>query len=203
MDVLLRFLRDFGLSFIPLFIAVDAVGSLPFILSLTRDEEPAERQKVIRYAMLTAFGLGLGFIAIGRGILFVLGIEVSDFLVAGGLVLFILTMRHFITGRLVEFQPGGPKEMLGVVPIGTPLVVGPAVLTTLLLLTQQYPLIPVLLAFTLNLTVAWIVFAQANRVARFLREPGMRATSQIASLFLAVIAVMMVRKGVVEILGKL
>lgn len=203
MDVILGFLRDFGLSFIPLFIAVDAVGSLPFILSLTRDEAPTERQRIIRYAMLTAFALGLGFIAIGRGILFVLGIEVADFLVGGGLVLFILTIRHIITGRLVELQPGGNKEILGVVPIGTPLVVGPAVLTTLLLLTQQYPIISVLLAFILNLVVAWIVFAQADRIARFLREPGLRATSQIASLLLAVIAVMMVRKGIVEIFGGL
>ncbi|MBI2848194.1 MAG: MarC family protein [Chloroflexi bacterium] len=201
MDVIFEFVKDFGLSFIPLFIAFDAIGSLPFILSLTSDQSSGERRRVIRYAMLTAFALGLGFIAIGRGILFVLGIEVADFLVAGGIILFILTMRHFVTGKLVELQLGIPKEILGVVPIGTPLVVGPAVLTTLLLLIQQYPFIPVLLAFFLNLAIAWAVFAQANRIARFMREPGLRAVSQIASLFLAVIAVMMVRKGLLEIIG--
>ena len=198
-----EFLRDLGLSFIPLFIAVDAIGNLPFILSLTRDESPAERSRVIRYAMLTALALGLGFIAVGRAIFFILGIEVADFLIAGGLVLFIFTIRHFTTGKIVELQAGGPKEILGVVPIGTPLVVGPAVLTTLLLLTQQYHIIPVLLAFVLNLAFSWLVFAQAERIARVLREPGLRAVAQIASLLLAVIAVMMVRKGFLQLLGKI
>ena len=90
--------------------------------------------------------------------------------------------------------------MIGVVPIGTPLVVGPAVLTTLLLLTQEHFVPAVILAFVLNLAFAWLVFAQANRVVRLLREQGLRASSQIASLLLAAIAVMMIRRGLTEIL---
>jgi len=198
---IINFIKDLGLSFIPLFMAVDAIGILPFILSLTEHMSPAERPRIIRYAMLTALALGLGFIGIGQAIFFVLGIEVADFLVAGGLILLILSIRHLTTGKLVELQASVSKEMVGVVPIGTPLVVGPAVLTTLLILTQQYSLPVVLLAFVLNLAFAWLVFAQANRVARLLRGQGLRASSQIATLPLAAIAVMMIRKGVMEILA--
>lgn len=201
MNVISEFLRDLGLSFIPLFVAVDAIGNLPFVLSLTQGEDTAERRRVIRYAMLTALALGLGFLAIGRGMLVVLGLKPADFLVAGGLILFVLTIRHFTTGKLVELQGGSGKEIIGVVPIGTPLVVGPAVLTTLLLLTPEYGIPVVLVAFVLNLIFAWLVFTQAERIARFMREPGLRAVSQIASLLLAVIAVMMVRKGLVELLS--
>ena len=63
------FFDDLGLSIIPLFVAIvaiDAIGSLPFILSLTQDMSPTERPKVIRYAMLTAFVLGLAFIGSER-----------------------------------------------------------------------------------------------------------------------------------------
>lgn len=201
MSAVTDFLRDFALSFIPLFIAVDAIGVLPFILALTREQTAAERTRVLRYAMFTAFALGLGFIVVGRAIFLILGVEVADFLVAGGIVLFVLSVRHFTTGKIVELQPSAAKEIIGVVPIGTPLVVGPAVLTTLLLLTQQYAFFAVLLAFLLNLAVGWIVFSQAGNIARFMREPGLRATSQIASLLLAVIAVMMVRRGLMQILG--
>ena len=201
MSTIINFAKDLGLSFIPLFVAVDAIGSLPFILSLTQDMSPEERPRVIRYAMITAFMLGLGFIGIGKGVFFVLGIEVADFLVAGGLILLVLSIRHLMTGKLVELQSSVSKGMVGVVPIGTPLVVGPAVLTTLLLLIEQYSLPVVLLSFVLNLAFAWLVFAQANRVARLLREQGLRASSQIASLLLAAIAVMMIRKGIIEILG--
>ena len=196
----LNFIKDVGLSFIPLFIAVDAIGLLPFILSLTQDMNPAERPRTIRYAMFTGFVLGLVFVGIGKGIFFVLGIAIGDFLIAGGLVLLFLAIRHLIIGKLVELQPSVSKEMIGVVPIGTPLVVGPAVLTTLLLLTQQYSVLAVVLSFLLNLAFAWLVFAQANRVARLLREQGLRASSQIASLLLAAIAVMMIRKGLTEVM---
>ena len=199
-SVILTFFKDVGLSFVPLLVAVDAIGILPFILSLTADMNPAERPRTIRYAMLTAFALGLAFIGIGKGIFFVLGIEIADFLVAGGVILLVLAIRHLTTGKLVELQSTISKDMIGVVPIGTPLVVGPAVLTTLLLLTEQFPLPAVVVALMLNLMFAWLVFAQANRVARLLREQGLRAASQIASLLLAAIAVMMIRKGIIEIL---
>ena len=202
MSAVVDFLRELGLSFIPLFVAMDAIGNLPFVLSLTQDMNPAERRRVIRFAILTAFVLGLGFVAIGKGVFVLLGIEIADFLVAGGLILLVLSIRHLMTGRVVEAQTGISKGMVGVVPIGTPLVVGPAVLATLLLLIEQYPLPVVLLSFALNVVFAWVVFAQANRVARLLREQGLRAVSQIASLLLTAIAVMMIRKGLIEILAK-
>lgn len=201
MDAFIQFLRDLGLSFIPLLVAVDAIGNLPFILTLTQEDDTAERKRVIRYAMLTAFVLGIGFLAIGRVTLVLLGLQSSDFLIAGGLILFVLTIRHFTTGKLVELQGGSNKEMVGVVPIGTPLVVGPAVLATLLLLIPEYGIPAVLLAFVLNLVFAWVVFSQASSITRIMREPGLRAVSQVASLLLGVIAVMMVRKGLVELIA--
>ena len=198
---MVEFAKDLVLSFIPLFVAVDALGTLPFILSLTHEMTPDEQPRVIRHAMITAFGLGLGFVAIGQGVVLVLGIEIADFLVAGGLVLLVLAIRYLVTGKWVEMQAGMGKELLGVVPIGTPLVVGPAVLTTLLLLIQQYSLLVVSLAFMLNLVFAWLLFAQADRVARLLREPGLRISSQVASLLLVAIAVMMIRKGLIQIMA--
>ncbi len=201
MDAFVHFLQNLGLSFIPLFVAVDAIGNLPFILTLTQEDDSEERRRVIRYAMLTAFILGVGFVAIGRVILVLLGLQPADFLVAGGIILFVLTIRHFTTGKLVELQGSSNKDMVGVVPIGTPLVVGPAVLATLLLLIPEYGIPTVLVAFVFNLVIAWVVFSQASRIARIMREQGLRAVSQIASLLLGVIAVMMVRKGLVELIA--
>jgi len=196
--MIVDFFHDLGVSVIPLFVAMDAIGILPFVLSLTQDMSAEERPRVIRYAMLTAFAMGLGFIGIGKGVFTALGIEVEDFMVAGGVLLLVLAIRHLMTGKLVELQATVARGMVGIVPLGTPLVVGPAVLTTLLLLEEQYSIPAVVVSFLLNLAFAWVVFAQANRVARLLREPGLRAASQIASLLLAAIAVMMIRKGIIE-----
>jgi len=200
-EKVLQILQEFGLTFVPLFVAMDAIGVLPILLPLTQDMKAKKRSRIVRLAVITALGLGLGFVAIGKGIFLFLGIEVSDFLVAGGLILFLLAAKDLITGKMMEAQASVGADMLGVVPIGTPLVVGPAVLTTLLILIDQYSIIIVLVSFIINLAIAWLLFAQANRVVAFLGQGGVRATSKIVSLFLAAIAIKMIRQGVLQVLG--
>jgi multiple antibiotic resistance protein len=197
---MLNILKEFGLTFVPLFVAMDAVGVLPILVPLTQDMKPAERRRTVRLAVITALGLGLGFVAIGKGIFLFLGIEVSDFLVAGGLILFLLAAKDLVTGKMVDAEAlvGGT---LGVVPIGTPLVVGPAVLTTLLILIDQYSVIVVIVSFIINLAIGWLLFTQANRVVAFLGQGGVRAVSKVVSLFLAAIAIKMIREGVLQVLG--
>jgi multiple antibiotic resistance protein len=201
MGKMLQILQEFGLTFVPLFVAMDAIGVLPILVPLTQDMKAKGRSRTVRLAVITALGLGLGFVAIGKGIFLFLGIEVSDFLVAGGLILFLLAAKDLITGKMIETQASVGADMLGVVPIGTPLVVGPAVLTTLLILVDQYSIIIVIVSFILNLVIAWLLFAQANRVVAFLGQGGVRATSKIVSLFLAAIAIKMIRQGVLQVLG--
>jgi len=197
---MLNFLQEFGLTFVPLFVAMDAVGVLPILVPLTQDMKPAERRRTVRLAVITALGLGLGFVAIGKGIFLFLGIDVSDFLIGGGLILFLLAAKDLVTGKMVDAEAlvGGT---LGVVPIGTPLVVGPAVLTTLLILIDQYSIIIVIVSFIINLAIGWLLFTQANRVVTFLGQGGVRAVSKVVSLFLAAIAIKMIRQGVLQVLG--
>ena len=191
--------RELGLTFVPLFIAMDSVGNLPILLSLTQDMKAGERNHAVRLAMFTALGIGLGFVAIGKAVFLLLGIEVADFLVAGGIILLVLSVKDLVTGRMVETQSLSSGSV-GAVPLGTPLVVGPAVLTTLLLLTDLYSVIIVIVSFILNLAITWILFSQVNRIMKILGHTGARAISKIVSLLLAAIAVKMIRRGVLAIL---
>ena len=193
--------RELGLTFVPLFVAMDSVGVLPILFSLTREMKTRERSRTVRLAMLTALGLGLGFSAIGKAIFLFLGIEVADFLVAGGLILLVLSVKDLATGKMVEFQASLMIETIGVVPLGTPLVVGPAVLTTLLILIDQYSIFIVLFSFVLNMAIAWILFRQVDRVIKFLGNSGTVAISKVVSLLLAAIAIKMIRQGILEILA--
>jgi multiple antibiotic resistance protein len=192
--------RELGLTFLPLFVAMDSVGNLPIFLSLTQDIEVSERSRTVRLAIFTALGLGLGFVAIGKAIFLFLGIEVADFLVAGGIILLVLSIKDLVTGKMVETQALS-AGMVGVVPLGTPLIVGPAVLTTLLVLVDQCFIIIVVVSFILNLVIQWLLLRQANRIVSFLGNTGVRAISKIVMLFLAAIAVKMIRQGVFQILG--
>ena len=198
---MVNILRELGLTFVPLFVAMDSVGVLPILFSLTREMKTRERSRTVRLAMLTALGLGLGFIAIGKAIFLFLGIEVADFLVAGGLILLVLSVKDLATGKMVEFQASPMIETIGVVPLGTPLVVGPAVLTTLLILIDQYSIFIVLFSFVLNMAIAWILFRQVDRVIKFLGNSGTVAISKVVSLLLAAIAIKMIRQGILEILA--
>src|SRR3972149_2692665 len=85
---------------------------------------------------------------------------------------------------------------VGVVPIGTPIIAGPAVLTTLIMLNDIYGFSATVLSLMVNLAIIWFVFSRADVVLKFLGEGGSRATSKVVSLLLAAIAVMMIRKGI-------
>jgi multiple antibiotic resistance protein len=194
-------IREFALTFVPLFVAMDPVGNLPIFLALTQEIEPKHRRHAVYLAALTALGVGLAFVAIGKAIFLLLGIDVADFLMAGGIILLILAVRYLITGKVVETEDLSASETVGVVPLGTPLVVGPAVLASLLSLTGQYRIPIVVSSFVLNLVIQWVLFRQADRIVEFLGRSGANAISKIVMLLLAAIAVKMIRQGVLTILG--
>jgi len=198
---IVSFVRDLGMTFVPLFVAMDAVGNLPIFLALTQETAPAQRRRTAHLATLTALGLGLVFVAIGKAIFLLLGIQVADFLVAGGIILLVLAIKDLVSGKMMEAQDPSTSGMVGVVPIGIPVVVGPAILATLLLLTDLYSIPIVILSFVLNLLIQWLLFRQASRIVTFLGNTGVAAMSKIVMLFLAAIAVKMIRQGVLTILG--
>ncbi len=189
------------MTFVPLFVAMDAIGVLPILLPLTVDMDGRQRNRVIRLAMITALGLGLGFVVVGKGIFLLLGIKVADFLVAGGIILFLLAAKDIITGKMMSEQDLAGGGAIGAVPLGTPLIVGPAVLTTLLILIEKYPIYMVIISFIINLAIAWLLFMQVNRVMRVLGQAGAKVISKIIGLFLAAIAIKMISQGLAEILG--
>jgi multiple antibiotic resistance protein len=185
-------LHNFVLNFIPLFIVIDALGNLPFVISMSESMTVSERRRMIHLAVITAALVGLLFLFFGQFILTVMNIDVGSFAIAGGLILLVLSIRYMTTGRMVDIVK---EEMVAVVPIGTPLTVGPATITTLLLLATQYPLYIVLIAFIFNMLVTWVIFLVGERVVHFLGRGGLNAISRVFDLLLAAIAVSMVIRG--------
>jgi multiple antibiotic resistance protein len=186
------FLSSLALTFIPLFIVIDAIGNLPLVLALTEGMSERGRRRVIHVATATAAVVGLAFLLFGKLILDALGISVGAFAIAGGVILLTLSVKYLLTGNMVEAIK---EEMIAVVPIGTPLVAGPATITALLLLVGQFPVGIVLLSFMLNLAISWGLFLLGNRVIGFLGQGGVRAISSVFNLLLAAIAITMVLRG--------
>lgn len=188
-------MKEFLLSFIPIFVAIDAVGVLPIFIGFTEQLKKKEKRRIIAQSMATAFLIGILFLFLGKWMLKALGVNVSDFKIAGGLVLLVIALRDLL--RYEKFSKLSPDTM-GAVPIGTPLVTGPAVLTTILILLDSYGIFLTVLSFTVNLFIAWAVFSYATEISRVLGKAGSKAISKIAHLLLAAIAIMMMRKGIID-----
>ena len=185
------------LSFIPLFVAVDAIGVLPIFTSLTAGIEQKEKTKVIIQSVLTALALSIGFVLVGKLIFKWLGITIGDFMIAGGAVLFCLAIVDLVGPVKRRRIPG---QELGAVPLGTPLIAGPAVLTTSLVMVSHFGLYATMISLTLNILLAGLIFRFSSALMKLLGEAGTKALSKITSLLLAAIAVMLVRKGLEQFL---
>ena len=183
---------------VPIFVAIDVLGILPIFISLTVEMEITARKRVVRQSVLTAFLVGIGFLAAGKSVFTLLGVSVSDFKIAGGILLFILSVVDLI---FPERTRTFPKETLGVMPIGIPLIVGPAVLTLLLITVDAYGYFSTIVCLILNLLIVWFVFSQSRRIMQLLREGGAKGIAKVASLLLAAFAVMMIRTGLTEWAG--
>ncbi|MCX7591554.1 MAG: MarC family protein [Kiritimatiellae bacterium] len=189
-------MREFWFCFVPLFVAVDALGTLPLFIAMTEGLEPGRIRRVLFQSVVTAALVALAFVAIGRGVLTLLSITVADFMIAGGLLLFALSLSDLLT-TLERSQRAVDLESVGAVPLGVPLIVGPAVLTTSILLVGNHGAILTGFALLANITLAGIIFSLAQPIHRLLGKPGSKVLSKLASILLASIAVMMVRKGII------
>jgi multiple antibiotic resistance protein len=190
-------LRNVLLAFIPLFVAVDAVGLLPVFLSLTQGMEEGEKRRVIYQSTLTGGLLAVGFVFLGRIIFRLLGIAMGDFLIAGGAILFCIAMIDILSP---VSETRRPSADLGAVPLGTPLIAGPAVLATSLAIIEEYGLWATLISVVLNIALCGVLLGLSGVLLRFLGKPGSRALSKITSLLLGAIAVMLIRKGITALL---
>jgi len=191
-------LNDILLVFIPMFFTVDPIGILPIFASLTQGSTPQEKRAIIFQSLVTASLVAVGFIFLGKLVFHFLGITMGDFMVAGGVILFCLAMVDLTAQGKVR---RGVATELGAVPIGTPLVVGPAVLTISLMLVSVHGLAVTLVALFLNIAIVGVVFTFSEFLLKLLGQSGSRALSKVMMLLLAAIGVMMVRRGIVEIMS--
>ena len=121
---------------------VDPPGVVPIFVALTKDEKPARRRAILTRAVVIAFGVALFFLVAGRAVLAYLGVTVHAFAISGGILLFAAAMP-MLFGHRGGLQAPEPKEQravghdISVFPLAIPMLSGPGVIATILLLTSQ------------------------------------------------------------------
>lgn len=186
------------LSFIPIFVAVNALGTMPLYLSLTEGMKENQRHKVVLNSLIVATIVAFVFMFLGNILLRLMGVTIPDFRIAGGILLLILSVHLLLPG---EEKRGHVTTDVGVFPLGTPLITGPAVLTTVLVMREAYGIVPTTVSLVLNMGITWLVLSKADILIKLMGKGGARALSKVADIFLAAIAVMMIRIGLLEIIS--
>ncbi len=194
-----EFLHALPNTFIPIFVAMDPFIIVPVFVSLTEGISAKSRDHVVNTSAVTALTVSLIFTMGGSALFRVMGITVFDFKVAGGLVLLVIAILDLVsTGAKAATRN---SEHAGVVPIGVPLIVGPAVLTTIIVLMDNQGLVLTVTSLVLNILIVWIAMKSAKAIVRFMGINSMKAISKIMAIMLASLAVMMIRLGIAGMTG--
>jgi multiple antibiotic resistance protein len=188
------FFKPFALAFISLFIAIGAFDFLPVVLALTQGWPEQRRRRAMRDGSAAAGVILVTFLFVGKAVFLVLGVSDSDFLVAGGLLLLVLSIKSLLVDS--DDAQQHKIEEISIVPLATPLLAGPAAMATTVILLNSYGAAITLAAILANCLCTWAILDQAPRIGRVLGERGTQALSKVSFILLASIAVMMIRHGV-------
>ncbi len=189
------FFWPFFKSFVALFIITDVIGNLPFFLGLTDGETQSEQRKVFATALLTGLVILLAFVFLGNALLELFNVTLNDFRIAGGILLFWIAIEIMLRGRINLEH----KEDMGVVPLGSPLLVGPGAITSALVLLQLYGYAVVLSAIVACFAVIWLILYFADTIHAVLGKNGSLVLTKVAAILIAAIAVQFVRQGIFAI----
>lgn len=194
--MLIGLLKPYIVTFIPIFLAVDIIGTVPIFLSLTENLTERQKNKVLTDSCIIAAVLAVVFVFLGKLILRGLGVTIDDFKIAGGILLFILSVYLLLPGKTRDFVNLSLSEDIGVFPLATPLITGPAVLVTTIMLLDSSGLMVTLTALILNMLVAWLILRFSTILIKVIGNSGVKALSKISYIFLAAIGVMILRQGI-------
>ena len=187
--------KEFLLAFIPLFVALNTIGIVPIFSSYSRNVARPALKYIIFKAVFVAFLTGIAFVLIGEYVLKFLGVTISDFKIAGGLLLLVFSIKE------IFYEQPETKRIEGdfsVVPLAIPLLLGPAVLTTLLVFKGIFSLAIIALALFSNLLIGALILWYSALLSKLMGKDGMKAAGKIATILLSAIAIMLIRKGVFE-----
>jgi multiple antibiotic resistance protein len=191
----MQWLREFTEVLVPIFVALSPLTILPVFLSMTDGMEALETRQLARRAVVTALSLAIAVVVAGQYIHRFLGITVDDLRVAGGVILLLISIYGLIFTR-EQRKTAELGSDAGIVPLGTPLIVGPATMTTSVVRADSHGRIVVVTALAINLFLIGFLLDYADQVKRVVRPSMSKAFGKVMSLFLAVIAVAMLRIGI-------
>jgi len=193
-------------STIALLVVIDPLGIVPLFIAMTHRMERVRRQAVSKTIIITASSLLFAFALAGDQIFAVFGITISSFMIAGGVLLFIVAVELLTSGgwRFGSTGPNGQQQQQqqedpGVVPLAFPLLAGPGAITAVIISLQTSGLIVTAIAILITTGVTYVVLRYADSLYRVLGRRGTMIVTRVFAVFVAAIAVQFIIQGTKEL----
>ena len=178
---------------VALFIIVDPIGLVPVFSALTKDLPKPEKRRMFRNIVYTGSALLLVFALAGQQLLLLFGISLQSFMIAGGMLLLLLSVEILLRGERVQKTPG---EDVGIVPIAFPLLVGPGAITTTMISIQRDGLEVAIPSILIVMFLTWVVLRLTDRINRLLGRTGSAVVARVMAVFIAAIAIQFIIAGI-------
>ena len=188
--------KEIGSCFMVLFAVIDIVGSVPIIVKIknsTGNIQPIT-------TTLVSFLLMIVFLFLGERVLYLFGVDVNSFAVAGSFILFFIAME-MVLGIKIFKQKEGAESASSIVPLAFPIIAGAGTFSTLISLGAEYEQVNILVAIALNMPIIFIVLKLTNRIERMLGVAGINVLEKVFGIILLAIAVKLFSHNIQYLLG--
>jgi multiple antibiotic resistance protein len=197
-----EFLNEFGIEVakaaIALFVVIDPIGIVPLFASYTERMQTQDRRSVSKTATITAGVLLFVFAIAGTQIFAILGIDIFSFMIAGGILLFIVSIELLTHGA---WRFGGDTSTggSGVVPFAFPLLAGPGAITSVIISYQTSGIMVTVLSIAIVIAITYLILLLAAPIYRLLGKRGSMVITRVFAIIVAAFAVQYIVEGVRQI----
>ena len=181
-------------STIALFVVIDPIGTIPLFFAITEKMGKGEWKAVSKTTIITAGLLLIVFAIAGTQILGLFGITIFSFMIAGGVLLFIVSIELLIYG---EWRFDGTVEgESGIVPLAFPLLAGPGAITSVMISFQTAGLVVTLLSILIVISITYVILLLVNPIYRMLGRRGSMIITRVFAILIAAIAIQYIVDGI-------
>jgi multiple antibiotic resistance protein len=194
--------------FFAVFIVVDPIGIVPLYIGLSAHISAPLKKKIITKAVGISFVVLAVFIVLGRWILAILGIRTGSFFIAGGIMLFLVSLE-MLFGRPTQSKissretPGEDDESIAVFPLAIPMLAGPGTITTIILFTStgrdMSVMIMLFTALAVSMAAVWIILNASDVILKLLGRTGVSVIERIIGLLLSGLSIQFIYDGIVKL----
>jgi multiple antibiotic resistance protein len=188
------FTDDLLKSVVSLYVVVNPIGKIPLLITLTQKMEKQNKKLVSKNAIITTAVLLTVFAVAGIQLLSIFGISIFSFMIAGGVLLFIISIE-FLTHGEWRYSGSSLSGDSGIVPLAFPLFAGPGAITTVIISLQAYGWIVSIISIVFVVLLTYLVLHLQNPISRILGRRGSIITTRVFAIFLAAIAVQYIVEG--------